>query len=239
MTTWQDYQRQAADFFRNLGMTASTDEHVVGVRGEHDVDVVARKVFAGISQLWVIECKQWKRPVNQLHVSALADIVADVGADRGILLSESGFQPGAIRMARLSNITLSSIPDLREHSEDERAELGLGELRQRITGLRNRITALQGQTYYEEGVIYADYGHVDGVSERDVWNLASKASFAKTAVTDAFEGRWPVWITEKSLWNSRELALRLEEYLVQLDGEITEQEANARSARKAKAARRG
>jgi restriction system protein len=172
MTAWRDYQRQAADFFRSLGMTAVTDEHVMGVRGEHDVDVVARKVFAGISQLWIIECKQWKRPVNQLHVSALADIVADIGADRGILLSESGFQPGAIRMARLSNITLSSVSDLKENSEDERAELGLHELRDRATSLRLRITALKGRVYYDEGVIYSEGSGVSGVDKHALWDLA-------------------------------------------------------------------
>jgi hypothetical protein len=123
-------------------MTATTDQRLVGARGVHNADVVVRKVTAGIEQLWVIECKKWNRRVSKLHVAALAEIVKDVGADRGILLSESGFQAGAIRMARSSNITLSSIADLKDNSEDERAQIGLIELRKRFSGFRHEIDTL-------------------------------------------------------------------------------------------------
>jgi hypothetical protein len=90
-------------------MYASVDEHVIGARGEHDVDVVVRAEQAAIWQTWIVECKWWRRKVSKVHVNALADIVQDVGADRGILLSETGFQPGAIRQASYSNITLASL----------------------------------------------------------------------------------------------------------------------------------
>jgi hypothetical protein len=49
-----------------------------------------------------------------VHVAALASVVQDVGADRGILLSETGFQAGAIRLASLSNITLTSLTELKD-----------------------------------------------------------------------------------------------------------------------------
>jgi hypothetical protein len=117
MTAWHDYQERAADFFRDLGMDANVDESVEGVRGQHDVDVVVRASRAGIQQLWIIECKWWRRSVSKVHVSALAHIVQDVGADRGIMLSEKGFQAGAIRLASSSNITLTSLADLNESAE--------------------------------------------------------------------------------------------------------------------------
>ena len=112
MTAWQDYQERAAYYFYFLGMDVNLDEHVIGARGEHDVDVVVRTSKAGIEQTWVVECKLWRRRVSKLHVAALANIAQDVGADRGILLSETGFQPGAIRLASFSNITLTSLTEL-------------------------------------------------------------------------------------------------------------------------------
>ena len=112
MTPWRDYQERAAYYFRILGMDASVDEHVIGARGQHDVDVVVRTSQAGIGQTWIVECKCWQRAVSKVHVAALANIVQDIGADRGFLLSEAGFQEGAKKLASFSNITLTSFTEL-------------------------------------------------------------------------------------------------------------------------------
>ena len=117
MTAWHDYQERAAEFFRTLGMDANVDERLEGARGQHDVDVVVRETRVGIEQLWVVECKLWRRSVDKEPVAALGHIAQDVGADRGIMLSEKGFQPGAIRLALSSNITLTSLADLKESAE--------------------------------------------------------------------------------------------------------------------------
>lgn len=112
MAAWHDYQERSAYYFRLLGMNATVDEHLRGVRGEHDVDVVVRTCQAGIKQIWIVECKLWRRRVGKLYVNALANVVQDVGADKGILLSESGFQSGAVESASCSNITLTSLSEL-------------------------------------------------------------------------------------------------------------------------------
>ena len=51
----------------------------------------------------------------------LAEVVKDVGADRGVLLSESGFQSGAARAAKNTNIELTSLKDLRARVQVEKA----------------------------------------------------------------------------------------------------------------------
>ncbi len=66
----------------------------------------------GISFAWVVECKNWKTSVPKEKVATLTAILQDVGADRGFLLSETGFQSGALRMAAKANITLTSLADL-------------------------------------------------------------------------------------------------------------------------------
>ncbi len=114
MHTWRDYQDEAAAFFRDLGLDATPDETITGARSPHRVHVAVRTKRLGISQLWIVECKLWRRRVSKLHVEALSNIVQDVGADRGIMLSESGFQAGAILVAGHANITLTSLASLRE-----------------------------------------------------------------------------------------------------------------------------
>lgn len=73
---WRDYQEEAAEFFRSLGLDASTNVSVDGVRTTHDVDVLVRSHHAGFDVLWLVECKLWKTPVSKLHVLALREIVA-------------------------------------------------------------------------------------------------------------------------------------------------------------------
>src|SRR5262249_38211470 len=72
------------------------------------------KDLTSYEQTWIVECKWWRRAVSKVHVAALANIVQDVGADRGILLTETGFQTGATRLASLSNITLTSLTEWKE-----------------------------------------------------------------------------------------------------------------------------
>lgn len=103
---WREYQVATAEVFRRLGCNAQVDFKVRGVRASHDIDVYATFVRSGIQCTWVVECKFWTTKVPKEKVLALKAIVDDVGADRGILVSEVGFQPGAQDAARGSNITL-------------------------------------------------------------------------------------------------------------------------------------
>lgn len=66
------------------------------------MDVVVRSKHVGYEVLWLLACKHWKSPVTKLHVLRLREIVNDLGADRGILLCEAGFQTGAIEAANLT-----------------------------------------------------------------------------------------------------------------------------------------
>src|ERR1700730_10495434 len=110
---WQEYQEEVASFFRSVGLEATTNFTVQGVRTSHDVDVFVKSHHVGFDVVWIVECKQWKNKVSKLHVLALREIVTDVGADRGILLAESGFQSGAVEAAKLTNVYVTSFADLR------------------------------------------------------------------------------------------------------------------------------
>jgi hypothetical protein len=111
--SWQEYQMQASEFFRRLGFHTEIEASVAGARAVHKVDVLVSGELHGIQFRWVIECKNWKTNIPKEKVMALANIVQDIGADRGFLLSETGFQSGAIRATAHTNLTLSSIADLK------------------------------------------------------------------------------------------------------------------------------
>lgn len=128
MPDWKDYQEQAAEFFRSLGLEANTDVTIQGVRTKHDVDVLVKSRLYGFSLTWIVECKHWKDAVSKLHVLALREIVSDTGADRGILLSEAGFQSGAIEAANLTNVQVTSLADLNVTAREQISAVRLREL---------------------------------------------------------------------------------------------------------------
>lgn len=103
---WRAYQEATAEVFRRLGCNARVDYRAKGVRSDHDIDVYATFIRSGILCSWVIECKLWKTRVTKEKVLALKSAIEDLGADRGIIVSEKGFQKGARNAARGTNITL-------------------------------------------------------------------------------------------------------------------------------------
>src|SRR5438477_2399755 len=110
---WKKYQEQARDFFAALGFESREEEIVKGARGDHQIDVHVTFSRFGIQHGWLVECKYWQTRVPKEKVLAFQAIVKDVGADKGFLLSETGFQAGAVRAAASTNIILTDLETLR------------------------------------------------------------------------------------------------------------------------------
>ena len=113
-------------------MDAVTDVTIMGVRTSHDIDVLVTLRHVGFDVRWIVECKLWKLPVSKLHVLALREIVADIGADRGILLSEAGFQSGAIEAANLTNVQVTSLAVLEGTARESVFAMRLRKLYERV-----------------------------------------------------------------------------------------------------------
>lgn len=165
----------------------TTEERLDGVRGAHDVDVVVCSRRAGLEQLWVAECKWRRRRVEKLHVTALAEIVRDVGADRGVLLSEVGFQAGAVRMAYKSNVTLTSLAELREEAAEELLTLRLGESRLHLAHLRERLATVGLRRRH--GPTTRSVSYREELGSWDVTKLYAAVSIAEEGLRRAELGR--------------------------------------------------
>lgn len=135
---WYDYQEETAAFFRSLGLDAKTNVTVQGVRTEHNIDVLVKMHHVGFDVTWAIECKHWKSNVSKLHVLALRSIVQEIGADRGILLCEAGFQSGAIEAAQLTNVVVTSLANVMQSAQSDIYNLRIRELLQRIEASKER-----------------------------------------------------------------------------------------------------
>jgi restriction system protein len=149
---WREYQEEAAAFFRSLGLDATADVRVQGVRTFHDVDVLVKSLHAGFEVTWIVECKLWNARVSKLHVLALREIASDTGADRGILLSESGFQSGAAEAAALTNVHLTTLEHLRREASDGVCRMRLTELYDRVEACRELYWSLPKGRRIEHGL---------------------------------------------------------------------------------------
>ncbi len=168
MKPWEHYQHRTAELLGQLGFTTKVNDPLRAPNGVvHRVDVSARMVVAGVPMLWVTECKLWNRAVTKEKVSALKDIVTDLGADRGLLISEKGFQSGAVRLAAAKNITLSSLDELRANAakqviSTEGAELRLWSIMQILMQFRHvprwvRISAEEERAEFAQRPAATDY----------------------------------------------------------------------------------
>ncbi|MDE1160624.1 MAG: restriction endonuclease [Acidobacteriaceae bacterium] len=181
---WQDYQKEVAAFFQSLGLEAETDANLQGVRTSHAIDVVVRSRHAGFTITWIVECKHWSRPISKLHVLGLREIVADLGVDRGILVSESGFQSGAIEAAKLTNVHVNSLATLRDQSELELSAMRLRELFDRVEICRKRYWDISKGVRIDCGLRPESMGY--GYSGDRIINLATEL------LTKSFRGVYPL-----------------------------------------------
>jgi len=110
---WRGFQERVADLFRAIPDCAvSVGKRLHGARiGTVEVDVVAR--FRGPSYgklrrhrfefVVIIECKFWRTRVPQEKIFALKTVCEDVGAAKGILVSEVGVQKGVTEYLKAPN----------------------------------------------------------------------------------------------------------------------------------------
>ncbi len=139
---WKRYQEETASFFRSLGCDVEVDATVKGARAKHKVDVLVRFRRFGLETKWVVECKLWQTSVPKEKVLALKSTIEDVGADRGILVSSAGFQSGAVRAATSTNISLTSLDELKETAEEELVSSVLHTLETRVIELKYALSDL-------------------------------------------------------------------------------------------------
>jgi restriction system protein len=104
--TWQDLEVQVTRILTESGLHAERGKSLTIARGSVDVDVYAEDSASAPPVVTLFECKHWKRPIPQTVIHAFRSVVADSGANTGIIVSRTGFQAGAENAAQFSNVHL-------------------------------------------------------------------------------------------------------------------------------------
>lgn len=99
----KQYEALTAEILRKFNTHAqvSADERVRGRSGRlRQIDVAVRSTIVGQPIFLAFECKHYRRPVALKQVEELIGKIEDVRAQIGVLVSDSGFDAGAIARAR-------------------------------------------------------------------------------------------------------------------------------------------
>jgi len=118
---------------------------------EHQIDVLAQYVTPLYTSTAVIEAKSYDTPIDKDRVMKLIQIVDDIGADRGIIVTTSEFTPSAIKTAEGHNIDLWD--------------------RQRLVELLGEARLQAAEKAVERGAVPTGQYVSFSVGLQDIWNL--------------------------------------------------------------------
>lgn len=96
----------------NLQDFTITENKIIEVDdGTFQIDVYAEFTALGTKNKVLVECKRHSNPIKRELVAVLYDKVRSIGAQKGILISTTGFQSGATKYAQKHGIALWQICD--------------------------------------------------------------------------------------------------------------------------------
>jgi len=101
------FELKLTELFKKMGYDVIHNTKKVGRSGaEHQIDVLAEYRCPLHTSQVVIEAKSYDSPIDKDRIMKLIQIVDDLGADRGIIVTTSYFTPEAIKTARGHNVEL-------------------------------------------------------------------------------------------------------------------------------------
>lgn len=112
---WKDLQAGVCRIFNEIGLQAEQDKELKTPRGKVSLDVFAIDPRSVDGIQYVVECKNWKSSVPQSVVHSFTTVMHEVGANIGYIVSQQGFQKGAIEYLRNTNIQGITYADFQNH----------------------------------------------------------------------------------------------------------------------------
>ena len=122
--TGKDYEVLTQIIFNEIVNQNSVEtidvQHNIILQGKdtkHQIDVYWEFKHVGIDYCTVVEAKDWQSPVNQEKLLAFKSVLQDLPKQpRGIYVTKTGYQKGALDVAKSNGIELF---ELREYTEED------------------------------------------------------------------------------------------------------------------------
>lgn len=110
---WGGFEQLVAELNKTGEVSVEHNVVLPGRSGApRQIDVLIRHKQGLYEHLIVAECKFWNKAVDRATVDSMATTVREVGASRGVIFSNNGFQSGAVTQAKADSIDLFLVRDL-------------------------------------------------------------------------------------------------------------------------------
>ena len=146
---WKRFEKLIHQIHAQLapeGAVVTLDDKIVGYESkvERQLDVTIRASVAQYKILIVIECKDEARPIDVGTMGEFASLLRDVKANKGVMISSSGYTSAAIEMARAQGIDTRTYLDT--ESVDWKSEVTIPVLltRTKLDSWRVRFSSIPG-----------------------------------------------------------------------------------------------
>lgn len=104
-----DLLMQTRDFEKISVISIKHNKKITTSDGEYHLDGYIEYELFDVRHKVILECKKHKRPVQRSVVLELKSKLESIGAQKGIIMSTSGFQTGAIEYAQQHGIGLIQV----------------------------------------------------------------------------------------------------------------------------------
>lgn len=188
---WRAYEEDVATFFRSLGLDAKVEHVVEGVRSKHAIDVYVTFEKWGITHIWIVECKLHARPVTKADIETLKSIAHEVGASLAFILSESGFQAGALEAAQQTNVVPTSLEELKSKTKDELLWHEVAILNDKALELQERLHGMWEEIERESRFSRASRLR-RGVDGDSFWMMSGSVAMLRRALDRVRLGKLPI-----------------------------------------------
>lgn len=220
---WKKYEAITKYIYETLGRQSGVKVDRFGssckVTGKsgvaHQIDVLTSHSDGIHSYRTAIECKYWKEKINKDIVMKVAEIVADTGINKGVIVSKNGFTPDGFEYARYKNIGLVELREVDGNDSDEEQgtiDIGILEIQTSVSILRPEISNI--------GIDYVEKVH-EKKGEINIYNYTVRLSNGKqvpfTDYTTAFQNE---------LRHQNKLFQSITKRYVITDGSLIDKETN-------------
>lgn len=99
--------------FAPEGAVVTLDDKIIGCESKvpRQLDVTIRASVAQYKIFIVVECKDEARPIDVATMGEFASLLRDVKANKGVMISTSGYTPAALEMAKVQGIDTRTYVD--------------------------------------------------------------------------------------------------------------------------------
>lgn len=116
---WRRFESLVADVQRRLAPDCEVrvDDRIRGAKSGsvRKLDITIRTTVGQYDILIAIDCKDYSRPLSVTKIEEFIGLVEDVGANKGAVVSASGFTPSARARASTAKIDVYTLVDVEDH----------------------------------------------------------------------------------------------------------------------------